>query len=51
MYFLFPTLEVQEFFSEQVMPIENLKEIFYEQNKIFFKLKEILLSKMATIEG
>ena len=50
-YFLFPTLEVQEFFSEKVMPIENLKEIFYEQNKIFFKLKEILLSKMATIEG
>ena len=48
-YFLFPNLEIQKLFSEKVIPIQNIHEMFYEQNKILIRLKEILLSKMATI--
>jgi len=49
-YFLFPTLEVQKVFSAKVIPLENSQEMYYEQNKVLIKLKEVLLSKMATIK-
>jgi len=49
-FFLFPNIKTQKLFSDKIIPIENLQDVFSEQNKILIKLKQILLSKMATIE-
>lgn len=49
-YILLPIPNIQKKFSDTVTPVENLKEMFYEQNKLLIDFREILLSKMATIE-
>jgi hypothetical protein len=46
-YFLFPTLKIQKLFSDKIKPIEIVYDLFYEENKLLIKLKEILLSKLA----
>ncbi|MFX4241670.1 restriction endonuclease subunit S [Aliarcobacter butzleri] len=48
---LFPNIEVIILFQEKVMKIKKYIEINNKEKKIFLKLKEVLLSKMATIEG
>ncbi|MCX6076300.1 MAG: restriction endonuclease subunit S [Campylobacterales bacterium] len=49
-YILLPIQNIQKKFSDTVTPVENLKEMFYEQSKLMIKFREILLSKMATID-
>ena len=45
-----PTLDTQKIFSKIVIPIENHKEIIYQENKKLEKIKSLLLSRLATIE-
>jgi len=46
----FPSIEAQAHFTEYLIKIDNLKFNLMEQNNLLENLKDLLLSKLATIE-
>ncbi|MCP9767913.1 restriction endonuclease subunit S [Lacihabitans sp. LS3-19] len=48
---IIPDLNTQKSFSKFVKPIESHKEIIYIENQKLTELKELLLSKLATVEN
>lgn len=49
--FLIASIKVQSAFSKVMIPLENHKEIVYQENRKLENIKSILLSKLATIEN
>jgi len=46
-----PSIKMQDHFSQIVLPIENHKELIHKENTKLEVMKNILLSKLATIEN
>jgi type I restriction enzyme S subunit len=44
-----PDIETQNKFSKLVKPLENHKEIIFIENQKLTELKELLLSRLATV--
>ncbi|MBU0475016.1 MAG: restriction endonuclease subunit S [Bacteroidetes bacterium] len=49
--FIIPPIEIQNSFSRKVKPIGVHLDLVFNENKILNKLKNILLSKLATVEN
>ena len=48
---ILPSISVQKRFRIIAQPINNYLDLLYNENKILKELKDLLLSKLATIEN
>ncbi|HCY41870.1 MAG TPA: restriction endonuclease subunit S [Prolixibacteraceae bacterium] len=49
--FIIPSIEIQSNFSKIIKPFGNHLDLVYNENKILYNMKYVLLSKLATIEN